>query len=219
MLSRIISRSMMGLILALALLLGACNSSTSGQTAQQLSTLPLHVRLIIDRAVFTKPGDLCNPILTAEVIVGSHGAARWNTPNGQRPPVTTSAEIVDQNYFIYRPVTFGRFIPLHDRRAAPTVEYITVGGWVGQDSYEADELPQLPEVGGHYVVVFAPPVSATALARGDVMLASYAFPVTAAGTVILQQAGDPNEPGIGTPQPAITIPLADLTQLLASCKN
>jgi hypothetical protein len=218
MLFRIMSHSMMGLILALALILGACNSSTSGQTAQQSATPPLRVRLSLDRAVFTKSEELCNPILTADVMVGSHGAARWNTLNGQRPPVTTSAEVLRQNYFIYAPVTFSRFIPLHDRRAAPTAEYITVGGQVGQDSYEADELPQLPEVGGHYIVVFAPPLSATPLARGDAMLASYAFPVTAAGVVILQQAGDPNEPGSGTPQPAITIPLADLTQLLVSCK-
>jgi hypothetical protein len=39
--------------------------------------------------------------LTAEVVVASHGTARWNTSDGKRPAtVKTSADVTQQGYFI-----------------------------------------------------------------------------------------------------------------------
>jgi hypothetical protein len=51
----------------------------------------------------------------------------------------------------------------------------------------------------------------------DTLLISYAFPIDANGKVIIQQAGDPNEPGPGVPQPEISVALTDLKAMLARC--
>lgn len=55
----------------------------------QPTPLPtVHIEGIVDRVQFTKPEEFCMPTLIAEiaeVVVGAHGDARWNTPDGRRP--------------------------------------------------------------------------------------------------------------------------------------
>jgi hypothetical protein len=171
--------------------------------------------------MYTKPEQLCDAPLVAAVVVGSHGDARWNTIDGKRPPIATESEIVREGYLIYISISFSSFAPLRQRSLAsdPTATFVTIGGQAGQDTYRIDGLPQAPGIGGRYVVVITPP--SLGLAKGqtpaDVLLISYVYPVDASGKIIIQQAGDPNEPGSGVPQPETSVALADLKAILARC--
>jgi hypothetical protein len=49
----------------------------------------------------------------------------------------------------------------------------------------------------------------------DSLFVSYAFQVDASGNVNIQQAGGPNEPGVGPVQPEISVKLSDLKTMLA----
>jgi hypothetical protein len=218
---------------ALALIFIAVNAGcgqlmTPGQqsapaSAQQTPLPAVHIWMIVDRFMYTKPEQLCNAPLVAEVFVGAHGEARWNTIDGKRPPIATESEIVREGYLIYTPISFSSFAPLrqHSLASDQTATLVTIGGQVGQDTYQIDGLPQPPSIGGHYVVVITPP--ALALVEGqtpaDELLVSYVYPIDANGKVILQRAGDPNEPGPGVPQPEISVALSDLKATLARCAS
>jgi hypothetical protein len=95
--------------------------------------------------------------------------------------------------------------------------FMTIGGQVGQDSYRMQGYPQLPGVGGHFIVVITAPAPRKGMTPTDTLLISYSFPVDSNGKVIIQQAGDPNEPGPGVPQPEISVALTDLKATLAHC--
>jgi hypothetical protein len=213
-------------ILSLLALLSACGpvggqpgSGATGQQGQQGTSTGLNVQLQADKFEFTSAGQFCQTLLTAEVVVGAHGVARWNTPDGKLPAgITTSREVLKNNLRIYMPVTFSRLVAFVDHRHVPTQEFLTVGGQVGNDSYRIDEVPDLAGTGGHFIVAFAPSTPQTGGNTEAALVAGWAYPVDAHGVVTLQQAGDPNEPGTGQLQPAITIPLAALKQQLASCK-
>lgn len=215
----------LALAVPLLVVLSACAPVTA-QAASQASGQPtatpepaLHVHFLVDMFQFTAPEQFCQTLVTAEVVVGAHGAARWNTVDGKRPAgVLTEDEVVAQNYRIYTPVTFARFVPLIDHRHVATKEFLTIGGQVGQDTYEADELPTLPGTGGHYIVVFSPATPHTGGNTEASLVVGWAYPVDAQGMVVLQQAGNPNEPGPGSPSPPILIALASLKQRLAACK-
>lgn len=217
----ILANGIFALGCALALTLSACGSSSQPGGGQATGSQALHITLDADRAVIAQPEDLCNPPVTAEVIASAHGVARWNTADGKRPAIATVQEAMQKNYYIYRTVAFSQMTALHDTHKAaagsPSV-YITLGGQVGQDSYSIDDMPQLEQANGHYIIMLAPPTSTTNLPAGDVLLVSYAFPVDAQGVVTLRQAGNPNEPGVGPVDPGLTITLASLKQVLASCK-
>jgi hypothetical protein len=165
-------------------------------SAQQTPLPAVHIDLEIDRCMYTIPKQLCDAPLVAEVVVGVHGEARWNTEDGKRSPIATGGEIVRQGYFIYAPVTFTSFTPLHAHELAHGVAYMTIGGQVGLDGYRYGDYPQLPVAGGHYILVITTP---------------------APRKVIIQRAGDPNEPGTGPVQPEIAVALADLKATLARC--
>jgi hypothetical protein len=55
------------------------------------------------------------------------------------------------------------------------------------------------------------------LGAAGVLLISYVYPLDANGKVIIQQAGDPNDPGPGVPQPEISVALSNLKTTLARC--
>lgn len=208
---------------ALLVVLSACapdSSQSPSQTAGQHTASPgLHVRLEADKFEYTSAEQFCQTLVTAEVVVGSHGAPRWNTADGELPAgIKTADDVVAQNYRIYTPITFTRFVPLLDHRHVTTKEFLTLGGQVGQDSYFINEVPTLPGTGGHYVVVLYPSTPHTGGNTEVSLVVGNAYPVDAQGTVVLQAAGDPNEPGVGSPQPAITIALTALQQQLAACK-
>lgn len=203
--------------------LSACSQPgsppTSGSNGQPKTSTGLHIRLSADMFQYTSADQFCQTLLTAEVMVGSHGLARWNTPNGVLPAtIKTSTAAVQGNYRIYTPVTFARLVPLVDHRHVVTKEYLTLGGQVGQDSYSVDEVSTLPGTGGHYLVVLYPSTPQTGGNTEVSLVVGNAYPVDAQGMVVLQVAGNPNEPGVGPVQPAITIALTSLEHQLAVCK-
>lgn len=216
-------------ILSLLALLSACGSAGGqpgsgatgqpGQPGQQSTSTGLNIRLIADKFAFTSAGQFCQALFTAEVVVGSHGAARWNTPDGTLPAgITTPEAVFGYNLRIYTPVTFSSLVPLLDHRHVATKEFLTVGGQVGNDRYRIIGEPDLAGIGGHFLVVLAPSTPQIGGNTEETLVVGWAYPVDAHGVVTLQQAGNPNEPGPGQLQPAITIPLASLKQQLASCK-
>jgi hypothetical protein len=215
------------LALILTCAIAGCGQLTvraqQGATAiVQKTPLPaVHIWMIVDRFMYTKPEHLCDAPLVAEVVVGAHGDARWNTIDGARPALATEEEIMREGYLIYTPTSFSLFTPLRQQSlvSGPTATFVTIGGQVGQDTYRIYGLPQPPGIGGHYVVVITPP--SLDLRKGqtpaDVLLISYVYPVDASGKVIIQQAGDSDEPGTGVLQPEISIALSDLKAMLARC--
>lgn len=210
-------------IMTLLAVLSACNSGGgrpgSVSSGQQNSSAGLHVVLHADKFEFTAPQQFCQTLLTAEVVVGAHGTAHWNTADGRLPAgVTTYTELLKDNLRVYTPVDFTRLTPLVDHRHSATKGFATVGGQVGNDTYFIDDDPTLPGVGGSFIVVLYPSTPQTGGNTEETLVVGNAYPVDAQGVVTLQQAGNPNEPGPGQLQPAITISLASLTQQLASCK-
>jgi hypothetical protein len=212
-------------LIALGALAGCGQPTTTTQqyalARAQPTPLPtVHIEGVVDRVQFTTPEELCGPSLVAEVaevVVGAHGDARWNTSDGKRPSVTTYGEIIRQGYYIYTPVTFSSFTPLRVHGLPPGSAFKTIGGQVGQDSYRMDGYPQLQGAGGHFIVVITTPAPRKGMMPADTLLVSYAFPIDAGGKVIIQQAGDPNEPGASVPQSEISVALADLKAMLARC--
>jgi hypothetical protein len=207
----------------LLVMMSACAPATSGSGPQanmlQNTSAGLHVRLDVDKFEFTFAQQFCQTLVTAEIVVGSHGTARWNTPNGILPAgISTSTAVIKANLRVYTPVTFTRFVPMVDHRHMATKEFLTVGGQVGKDSYQIDEDPGLAGTGGHFIVVLYPSTPQTGGNTEEALVVGNAYPVDSQGMVTLQQAGNSNEPGTGQLQPAITIPLASLKQQLVGCK-
>ena len=188
-------------------------------STQQTPLPAVHIELTVDRWEYTKPEQLCDAPLVTEVVVDAHGDARWNTEDGKRPPIVTENEIVREGYLIYTTTSFSSFTPLRQQSLTsdPTATFVTIGGQVGQDTYRIYGLPQPPDIGGHYIVVISPPGYSKYLNSDDTLLISYVYPVDASGKVILQYAGDPNEPGVGPVQPEIAVALSDLKATLAHC--
>lgn len=221
---RTVSLALVASTAALLLLLSACapaaSQPDSGLSGQQNAPSGLHMRVSADKFEITSAQQFCQTLVTAEVVVGSHGTARWNTADGQLPAeARTPAAVLTGNYRIYTPITFARFVPLVDHRQVATKEFLTVGGQVGQDSYFIDASPTLAGTGGHYVVALFPSTPHTGGNTEISLVVGYAYPVDAHGIVTLQPAGNPNEPGVGPVQPAITIALASLRQQLAACTS
>jgi hypothetical protein len=203
----------LGFSLLLMLAFGACSSGADQSTT---AYPPLILHYAVDRYEFTTPARMCSSMLTAEVVVGSHGPSFWNTANGLRPQVTDPPKVIQLGYTIYTPVTFSTVHVLVDRRPQPVAAYVTEGGRVGHDQITIDPYPQLAD-GGHDVIVFGPGNEPGVGKVAKWLIVYDAFPVDAQGNVVLQHAGSPNEPGPGQPQPAITLPLSSLEQQLAAC--
>jgi hypothetical protein len=208
-----------GLLLLVALLLLAgCASSGPSSNTQGTSTAyaPLNLRFDADRYEFTTPSSMCSTVLTAEVVIGTHGQSFWNSSNGLRPRIADPKALVQQGYKIYTPVTFSSLHALVDHRPQTPAAYVSMGGQVGQDQFSIDPFPQVAD-GKHYLIVFGP---ANEPAVGKVakwLVICEAYPIDAQGNVTLQQAGSPNEPGTGQPQSEIKLSLTSLRQQWAAC--
>jgi hypothetical protein len=219
------SYRVLGLLLGLVAILTGCGVTTSPPAAsqsgaQQSSYPPIHMHQDLSLIGMKKPEDLCGTQLTAEVVAGPPAAARWNTPDGTLPVAVArqgAFEVHRQGYFIYTLLTFTRMTPLRDQRQAPTQNFITLGGQVGQDSSSVSGTPQLTP-GARYLAVFGRPGALKDLPTGWTLTLYYAFPIDAQDMILFQQAGDPNEPGGGTPQPEIKYSLTYAKQVLAACK-
>ncbi len=204
----------LGFGLFVMLTFSACSSGGNQSTK---SYPPLNLRYKADRYEFTTPASMCPTVLTAEVVVGSHKPSFWNTANGLRPQIADPQKLVQQGYNLYTPVTFSTLRALVDHRTQPVAEYVTMGGTVSQDQMTVDPYPQLAD-GGHYVIVFGPGNEPGTGKVAKWLVVYNAFPFDAQGNVVLQQAGSPNEPGPGQPQPEIKLPLSSLEQQLAACR-
>src|SRR5262249_39706533 len=159
---------------------------------QQGTSTGLDIRLSADRGEFTSAAQFCPTVFTSEVVVGSHGTARWNTPDGKLPAgITTHEAVFKNNLRIYTPVTFSRLVPFVDHRDVATKEFVTVGGQVGNDRYWIDGDPDLAGTGGHFLVVLYPSTPQTGGNTEEALVVGYAYPVDAHGIVILRQACSP----------------------------
>lgn len=212
-------------LLMLAITLAGCGVSTRQQEAvspraQQGSYTPVIIRGEVGSIGLVKPEDMCGEMLVADVVVGTPLATRWNTPDGT---VSLDAarqgpeEVVWQGYLIYKVVQFTKMTLLVDHRPAPTKQFVTLGGQVGQDRYMIGGEPQLTP-GQHYVVVFDPPSTIPHPFVGGTMLLAYAYPVDAQGMVHFLDAPGPGDKGTGPYTPPIVLTLDSLKQILAACK-
>jgi hypothetical protein len=119
--------------------------------AQPTPLRTAHIEGRVERLEFTAPARLCAPWLVAEVpavVVGAHGDARWNTPDGGRPFIATDEENIGQGSFLYTPALFSSFMPLRMHGLRPDSAFLTIGGRVGQESNRMQGYPQLPGAGG-----------------------------------------------------------------------
>ncbi len=226
---RLFQRFLAGLTLVLILVLSACQttspttSSAANQAFSSQTYPPIQIHDEADRYEFTTLESMCSALLVAEVQHITHGKSHWNTPDGLRPHITPlphtsiTQTIVEQGYRIYTSVRFGTMKVFKDHRQWSTKEFVTLRGQVQQDQYWLDPFPQLTG-GDHYLIVFSPGDQPLGGKVEDWLTVYDAFPVDSQGTVTLQQAGSPNEPGPGKPQPAINISLTDLQHQLAACK-
>jgi hypothetical protein len=192
------------------------NQYQSNQSQSTTAYPPLNLHYDADRYEYTSPASMCPSVLTAEVVVGSHGPSFWNSANALRPQVANPTTLTQLGYDIYTPVTFSTLHVLVDHRPQPVITYVTEGGKVGQDQIFTDPFPQLAD-GGHYVIVFGPGNEPGVGKVGKWLIVYDAFPVDAQENVVLQQAGSPNEPGPGQPRPEIKLSLSSLEQQLAAC--
>jgi len=222
MLERFVLPGLAGCILTLAIVLGGCGSTLAEQATPQASYAPLHIVLDADRLTLTKPEEMCNRMLVADVVVGAPIASRWNTADGKLPADVASKgarEVEKQGYFIYTIVSLSRMTPLRDGRQAPTQQFLTIGGQVGQDTYVVHEEPQLTP-GVRYLAVFDHPTPVKGAPSGETMLLSFAYQIDGQGMILFQRAGNPNEPSDGGAlQPEIKTSLTSLRELLAACKS
>lgn len=174
----------------------------------------------MSRVGLSKPEDMCGEMFVADVVVGTPLATRWNTPDGTVPLAAArqgSEEVIRQGYLIYKVVQFTKVTVLQDQRPAPTKQFVTLGGQVGQDRYVLDSEPQLTP-GQHYVVVFGHPSTTPHPFVGETMLLAYAYPVDAQGMVHFLDAPGPGDQGIGPFAPPVLLTLDSLKQTLAACK-
>lgn len=204
------------LLIVLLVLTGCASSGPSSNAQAANSYAPLNLRFDADRYEFTTPSSMCSTVLTAEVVVGSHGQSFWNSSNGLRPQIADPKVLTQQGYKIYTPVIFSTLHPLIDHRQQPQTAFVSMGGQVGQDQFYIDPFPQVAD-GKHYLIVFGPTNQPGVGKVAKWLIIFEAYPIDAQGMVTLQEAGSPNEPGSGQPQPEIKLTLTNLKQQLAAC--
>lgn len=221
--------------LALLILLAGCGYSSTGQSKQttntaqstQTSQATLVLDLDVDRYEFNTPANMCHAPMLADVVASSTGQSHWNTTNHTQPSILSQAvptpqkreALVKGNYMIYTPIQFTSMSILRDNRPAKQAseEFVIEGGQAGTTRITVGEYPHL-QTATRYLVVFAPGINAsTHQSTYQWQVVYNAFPIDAHNMVTLQQAGSPNEPGSGKPQPEVTISLSSLQQQLAAC--
>ncbi len=161
---------------------------------------------------------LCVAYLAADAGIASLGASHWNTPNGSRPAAADEQTVVRDGYAIYRPLQFSYMHIHRDQRHQPTAEFDTIGGQVGADRYISDASPQM-NTGTTYLLVFFSGVPLQGQAHTEkLMVVDEAFLIDGQGIVTLHAAHDEGKGADTQHYPAVTMPLSQITQQLASCK-
>ena len=202
-----------GLALAILLLAGC----TVAQPSRQV--VGINISGDADRIVIGTPALMCTAPLVMVTTISTLGPSHWNGPNNARPPTTNVNTILKTGYAIYTPLHFANMEIHVDHRHQPksTIEYATVGGRTGPDSYDMG-YPQV-EPGGSYLLVLVPGSDPVAHAWTEkAYLVNDAFPINAQGIVILQPAHTEGKGQQTQNFPAVTMPLTQLTQQLANCK-
>lgn len=113
----------------------------------------IHFSAIADGVVYDRPATLCHTAFVAEGVISSYGPAHWNTATGSRPNYATPNTIMIEGYQIYTPMAFSRWQVLLDQRRAPTHEFVSMGGQVGNDTYHMGPFPH-PAPGETFVFAF-----------------------------------------------------------------
>jgi hypothetical protein len=221
--------SLLGLALrvcALPLFLAGCVSPAATQTAPTPTTqATLVIHLEADRYEFNTPAAMCQAPMIADVIAGRSGPSHWNTDDEAPPSLLSqpmpSRQLKDAlirgGYMIYTPIQFTSMTIVFDHRSSkqPPESFVMVGGQQGTTKITIAEFPHLT-ASTRYLVVFVSGLNATTHQRTFRWQEVYdAFPIDAQNMVVLQAAS--TEPGIGTPQPEVKMPLSTLLQQLAGC--
>lgn len=118
---------------------------------------------------------------------------------------------------IYTPLHFSSMHIHVDRRRARMNEFDTIGESVGPDS-DSEGYPQVTPQQS-YLLVLVYGIQAEPGEIQTVMIVTDAFPIDAQGIVTLQPAHIEEGQGGQTENfPAVTMPLSQIIQQLASCK-
>lgn len=201
-----------GLLVAL-LLLSGCNVAQPGAQSNGITIDTSSYMLPFDT-----PARMCHAPLVMDATIAALGASRWNTPNGARPASADPNTIVRQGYLIYTPLQLSSPHIYTDFRQQPISVFATFGGRVGADRYIKGGFPQVV-AGQRYVLVLIPGIDVPAQGQAPTWLAvAGAFPIDVQGIVTLRAAHSEGKGASAQQYPAVTIPLAQLTQQLASCK-
>ena len=203
-----------GLLVALLLLPG-CNVAQPGAQSNGIT---------IDTSSYALPFDtperMCHAPLVMDATIAALGASRWNTSDGARPAnITDPNTLVWQGYLIYTPFQVSSSHIYLDVRQQPISVFATFGGRVGADRYIKGGFPQVA-AGQRYVLVLIPGL-VTQAQQGQAptwMAVAGAFPIDAQDTVTLRPAHSEGKGASAQQYLAVTIPLSQLTQQLASCK-
>ena len=135
------------------------------------------------------------------------------------PPANSNYALINSGYMIYTPIQFTSMTIVFDRRSSkqPPESFVMVGGQQGTTKITIAAFPYLT-ASTRYLVVIAPGLNASTHQLTLRWQEVYdAFPIDAQNMVLLQAASDPHEPGPGTPQPEVKMPLSTLLQQLAGC--
>ncbi len=168
---------------------------------------------------FDTPERMCHATMMMDATIAGLEASRWNTPNGARPAnIVDPNTLIQQGYLIYTPLQIASSHIYTDFRQQPTSVFATFGGRVGADRYIADGRPQV-EAGKRYVLALIPGLEAQGQSQAEEWMGvAGAFPIDAQSIVTLRPAHSEGKGASSQDYPAVTMPLSQLTQQLASCK-
>lgn len=198
---------------------GTTTLATKTPAAAYTTYPPVRVGVIVDFAT----SNVCHAPLIAAVTVGSIGSGRWNTSNEARPPLspgmeTTGEGLFANGYYIYTPVSFSRMQIASDHRTQPTIQYITMGGQVGQDSMRIDGYGQV-KAGQRFLLVFTyaiDPSSRKPVQNTLVVLQD--FPMNVQGQVQQFNPAYANHVGPDTSAEMMYVPLNQVVKQMLACK-
>ncbi len=173
---------------------------------------PIVIDGVASRFEFDTPRRMCDSVLVADATISVIGRSHWNTIDGSRS-AAVDQQTVAKGYQIVTPLQFSRIAILIDRRHAPTSEFASMGGTVGQDQYWMHGFPQLT-AGQRYLIVFSPGLAAGARITQTLLLAYNAFPIDDQQVVLLKTKQV--EQG-HVSQEEVRLPLSQILQQLGSC--
>lgn len=198
-------------------ILGGCASQQSASPAfspTSAPTQPATIQILGDASIvpFNTPQRMCHATLVADVTVSALMPAHWNTPDHSGPSTTDPYSIRQQGYAIYTPIQFSHMALHVDHRKGQVGEFVLYGGQTGPYLFDVGFPKVTP--GMRYILTFIPGYDVHAHAYTlKWLLVNDAFPIDAHDIVTLQpQVTEPD----GT-TPAVTMPLAQLTQQLTAC--